>query len=85
MRGWGSDGEEKRVIGEWTELLGERAIPVSDYTKVPQIIVSLLEAMAGKKVDDIVGSWDGSTAMVVKEALSGLTEKKEDKGLVEFN
>lgn len=85
MRSWGSSSEEKRVIGEWTELLGERAIPVSDYTKVPQIIVSLLEAMAGKKVDDIVGSWDGSTAMVVKEALSGLTEKKEDKGLVEFN
>ena len=79
---WG--GEEDRVSNEWKDLLGERAISVSDYTKVPQIIVSLLEAMAGKSVRDIVGSWDGSTAVAVKEALSGLTEKKEDKGLVEF-
>ncbi len=79
---WADSGE--KVMNDWTSLLGERAIPVSDYTKVPQIIVSLLEAMAGKKVEDIVGSWDGSTAVAVKEALSGLTEKKENTGLVEF-
>lgn len=73
-----------RVIDEWTNLLGERAILVSDYTKVPEIIVSILERMAGKSVEEICNSWDGSTAVVVKEAIQGLTEKKEDKDVIEF-
>lgn len=81
---FGGDTDEERVINEWTDLLGERAIPVSDYTKIPQIIVSILERMAGKSVDEIAESWDGSTAVVVREALQGLTEKKDDKELIEF-
>lgn len=72
------------VVDEWTNLLGERAIPVSDYTKIPQIIVSILETMSGKSVDEVVNSWDGSTAVVVREAISGLTNKKEKSELVEF-
>lgn len=78
---WG-DGD--KVMDEWTQLLGERAIPVSDYTKIPQIIVSILETMAGKSVDEVVNSWDGSTGVVVREAIQGLSEKKEEKDLVEF-
>ena len=72
------------VMDEWIGLLGERAIPVSDYTKIPQIIVSILERMAGKSVDEIVNSWDGSTAVVVREAIAGLTNKKEETDVVEF-
>lgn len=81
---WADDGEADRVINQWTGLLGERAIPVSDYTKIPQIIVSILETMAGKSVEEVVNSWDGSTAVVVREAISGLTEKKDEKELIEF-
>lgn len=81
---WGGQSEVNRVVNQWTGLLGERAIPVSDYTKVPQIIVSILETMAGKSVDEVANSWDGSTAVVVREALAGLANRKEDKDLVEF-
>lgn len=81
---WADSGETDRVINRWTELLGERAIPVSDYTKIPQIIVSILETMAGKNVEEVANSWDGSTAVVVLEALSGLAKKKNDTDLVEF-
>lgn len=77
-------GDTSEMIMQWTNLLGERAIPVSDYTKVPQIIVSILEAMAGKSVEDIVRSWDGSTGIVVKEALAGLKVKNTTSELVEF-
>lgn len=73
-----------RVINEWRELLGERAIIVSDYTKIPQIIVSILETMAGKSVDEVADSWDGSTAVVVRDALKGLSVKQEKNALVEF-
>lgn len=65
-----------RVKGCWKDLLGERAIPVSDYTKVPEIIVSTLEVMAGKAKHDIVASWDGSTALVVRNAISALTPSR---------
>lgn len=81
--GW-IDSDGSYVLNEWTGLLGERAIPVSDYTKIPQIIVSILETMAGKSVDEVVNSWDGSTGVVVREAIQGLTKKKEDSDLVEF-
>lgn len=65
-----------RVRSEWKELLGERAIPVSDYTKVPEIIVSTLEVMAGKPKQDIAASWDGTTALVVQNAIKDLTTTK---------
>lgn len=84
MSGWYASKDDDYVMNEWTELIGERCIPVSDYTKIPQIIVSILERMAGKSVDEIAESWDGSTAVVVREALQGLTTKKEDTDLVEF-
>ena len=83
MSGYWADDPTK-IVGEWTNILGERAIPVSDYTKVPQIIVSILEAMAGKSVDEIAVSWDGSTAVVVREALAGLKVKDDKNELVEF-
>lgn len=83
-RNWDGSDEAERVIDEWTSLLGERAIPVSDYKKIPQIIVSILERMAGKSIDEIAESWDGSTSVVVREALQGLTVHKEESDLVEF-
>ena len=70
----------------WQNLLGERAIKVKDYTKIPEIIVSILETYAGKDKDTIVKSWDGSTAMAVSDALSGLSinNNSSNTGLVEF-
>lgn len=71
---------------KWQELLGERAIKVRDYTKIPEIIVSILETFSGKDTDTIVKSWDGSTSVAVAEALNGLstTTNKDSAGLVEF-
>lgn len=71
-------------IIRWQKLLGERAIAVSDYNQIPEVIVSLLEALNGKSVDTIVNSWDGSTSLVVKEALAGLSSFNQSQGLVEF-
>lgn len=68
----------------WTELLGERAIKVTDYTKIPEIIVSILETMGGKAVEDVVGSWDGNTALVVREAIQNLSATSQDNDLVEM-
>lgn len=77
---WGKD----RVIEKWTNLLGQRAILVSDCTKIPEIIVSILEVAAGKDAKEVADSWDGSTAVAVSRAISGLTTVDDTKELVEF-
>jgi hypothetical protein len=71
-------------LDSWQQILGERAIPVADYTKIPEIIVSLLEAMAGKSVADVVASWDGTTAIAVNDALKGLSHVHSSTEVVEF-
>jgi len=62
------------VIKKWTELLGQRAIPISDCTKVAEVIVSVLQANAGEDKDKIISSWDGDTSVVVSKAINGLTK-----------
>lgn len=70
---------------KWQEILGERAIKIKDYTKIPEIIVSILETYTGKDKEDIISSWDGSTSVAVADALAGLSVGKvSDNELVEF-
>lgn len=78
-----SGGDTSR-IAEWRNLMGERVIKVNDYTKIPEIIVSILEVMGGKDVDTVAESWDGSTSLIVKDSLSGLTSSIKNSELVEF-
>ena len=77
------------VDDSFGELLGERAIHVSDYNKIAEIVVSILEALAGKDIDAICDSWDGSTGIVVRKAIEGLATTENNtatavNGLVEF-
>ena len=77
---WGKD----EVVDKWTKLLGQRAILVSDCTKIPEIIVSILEVASGKDAKEVVDSWDGTTSVAVSKAISGLTIVDDSKELVEF-
>lgn len=72
------------VLDKWTNLLGQRAILVSDCSKIPEIIVSILEIATGKDAKEVVSSWDGSTAVVVSKAVSGLINIDDSKELIEF-
>ena len=69
-----------QVIKEWTELLGQHAIPVSDCTKIAEVMVSVMQAVAGEDKDKIISSWDGDTSLVVSKAIGGL--EKIDGALV---
>ncbi|MBR0141950.1 MAG: hypothetical protein IJM19_06865, partial [Ruminococcus sp.] len=61
----------------WHDLMGERAITVTDYNALPQIMVSILENVAGKDKEDIIKSWDGDTRIAVQNALGGLSTNKK--------
>lgn len=78
-------GGKEEVYETWRKVLGQHVIPVADYTKIPEIIVSLLEVNSGKDKEEIVASWNGDTSIIVQNALSSLEtvyHLKEEDGLV---
>ena len=79
-------GESTVKLPKWRELMGERAISVTDVDAIPEIIVSLLESVAGKDTEDIINSWDGDTQLAVRNAISGLPARKRSayKSIIRF-
>ncbi len=69
---------------KWIDLLGQNVIVLTDSTKLSEVIVSIMEVNEGKDVEDVVSSWSGTTALVVKSAVSGLSksEKLSDTGII---
>lgn len=65
-------GHGDRVVSEWSKLLGQRAIRLSDYKKMGEVIISTMQVVAGESVDKVVSSWDGSTSVVVHKAIKDL-------------
>jgi len=66
------------VKKSWVRRIGERAIPLTDHSKLGEVIISLIEFNEGKSKDEIVDSWNGSTSMTVKEAIKDLKVKETD-------
>jgi hypothetical protein len=71
-------GHGKQVVKEWTDLLGQRAIRLSDHTKLAEVIVSAIQVNEGTDVATVSKSWDGQTSLVVSKAIKDL--KKGSKG-----
>jgi len=70
-----------KVKERWTEILGQNALVLKDHTKVAELIVSTLELNAGKDLGAVASSWDGATAMVVKDAFAGALAPKSSGGV----
>ncbi len=60
------------VKDEWQELLGQNAIWLKDYNDLAETIISIIQVTKGESVEEVAASWDGSTAMVVKDAIKDL-------------
>lgn len=69
-----------RVVKEWTALLGQRALPLKDHTKLSEVIVSAIQITEGALADDVIKSWDGKTEVAVRAAVSSLTGTVSDGG-----
>ena len=72
------------VKEEWTSLLGQNAIELKDESKIAETIVSILEMHAGKSLDEVAESWDGSTGLMIKDALKNLKITDEGEVIIEF-
>ena len=69
-----------RVDRAWRELLGQRVIPLSDYTRLPEVIVSTIQVCEGENADTVAHSWSGDTALVVRNATRALSADGGDTG-----
>jgi len=61
------------VLQGWRNVLGQHVLPLSDYKKLSEVIVSTIETINGKDAATVAKSWSGDTSVVVARALSGLT------------
>lgn len=80
----GRRASDTTVINKWKNLLGERAIKLTDHTKMGEVIVSILQHAAGIDKATIQKSWDGSTGIVVSQALDGLTATVKTDAVIRF-
>lgn len=71
-----------KVVKAWTELLGQRAIRLSDCTKISEVIVSAIQVNEGTDFTSVVKSWDGSTAVAVENAVRGMVKGVENSAVV---
>jgi hypothetical protein len=61
------------VTKAWTDLIGQRALPLTDHTRMAEVIISAAEVASGHDRDTVAKSWSGSTSLVVRSAINGLT------------
>lgn len=74
-----------KVVNEWSELLGQRAIRLTDHTKMGEVIVSTIQYIEGEDKDKVISSWDGSTNLVVAKAIDSLSNSiNATNGVVRF-
>lgn len=62
-----------RVRRGWLDLLGQRAIPLADHTKLAEVIVSTIEVCEGRDKRAVAASWDAATSLVVSRAVGNLS------------
>lgn len=73
------------VLKPWTNLMGQRAIVLRKINDLPEVITSIIEVTEGRDADDVVASWNGDTALSVRQAVSSLAPSGAvagDTGLV---
>jgi hypothetical protein len=57
-----------RVRSKWSALLGQRALWLSDYRRMAEVIVTAIQLAKGADYDDVVGSWDAESGPAVTTA-----------------
>ncbi|HEY9777071.1 MAG TPA: hypothetical protein V6C81_25115 [Planktothrix sp.] len=74
------------VKQEWRQLLGQRAIVLSDHAKLSELIVSTIQMMEGLDLSKIERSWAGGTGALIRRSLKELVPSARGggRGVVRF-
>ena len=68
---------KQKVAGDWIALLGENAIPVSNYKALSEIIISIMQVNEGADKQTVIDSWSDQTKKIVEYALKNFKGFKE--------
>ena len=66
--------KRQNAVQVWRELLGERAITVTDPSRLGEIIVSIMQVIEGEDCAKVINSWDGDTSLAVGSAVQDLAK-----------
>lgn len=72
------------VASAWRALLGQRAIPLSDFNRLGEVIVSAIEVNEGRDAYTVSASWSGDTSVVVSKAVESLMPAPSGGGVQRF-
>lgn len=61
-----------KVMSSWTNLLGQRTIPLDDYKLLAQTIVSAIEVAEGTAAKESADRWGRSASVVVENAVRSI-------------
>jgi hypothetical protein len=69
------------VFNSWQELLGQgRVIPLADYTKLSEVLVSAIEVHEGRHAPTVAASWSSKgTSLVVAKAVKDIVATNRSK------
>ena len=56
----------KRVVRAWQELLGQRALRLSDHTRLAEVIVAAIQVNEGAAAEAVTASWGGAASVVAR-------------------
>jgi hypothetical protein len=73
------------VRGSWTDILGQRALMLSDHTRLSEVIVSAIQITEGANAEHVAASWGGGTALVVRGATGLLRPAATGTGVRRFH
>jgi hypothetical protein len=80
---YNSDYVEK----SWNSVIGSHHIVLNDLSKLSETIVSLIQLAQGDTAEQVVNSWDGTTALQIADILSNVTSVSvptDDTGVITF-
>ena len=63
-------GDEKQTVALWRDLLGENARRLKDVSKLPEVIVSIIQANEGMDPEEIAESWEADSQDSVRHTLN---------------
>jgi hypothetical protein len=52
-----ASSHKKRTVDAWKQILGNRALPLKDYTKISDVILAAVQISEGADVEEVI---DGS-------------------------
>jgi hypothetical protein len=65
--------DPQAVIDSWTKVIGQRAIPLSDITKLSETIVSTIQVVEGEDKTKVSTSWKNGSK-VVERAIANINK-----------